>query len=114
MSRAEAITYDVSISDVSGTVSVTGTVTTDGTIGVSSYLNRMQNMKKLLLATAALLFATANANAGSITIGLELDGGVIQTFSGGASLNLGNINFGLFCAERQRCNARRLSATRRA
>ena len=51
-------------------------------------------MKKLLLATAALLLAIANANAGSITIGLELGDGVIQTFSGGASLNLGNTNFG--------------------
>ena len=39
VSRAEASTYDVSISDVSGTVSVTGTITTDGTIGVLSRSN---------------------------------------------------------------------------
>ena len=55
-------------------------------------------MKKLLLASAAVLLATTSANAGSIAIGLELDGTStapeIQTFSGGASLNLGNVNVG--------------------
>ena len=35
-------------------------------------------MKKLLLATAALLLVTASANAGSVVFGFEFDNGTIQ------------------------------------
>jgi len=40
--------------------------------------NGERKMKKLLLATAALLLATASANAGSVVFGFEFDNGTIQ------------------------------------
>jgi hypothetical protein len=53
-------------------------------------------MKKLLLATAALLLTTASANAASITVTLTEDFGSSTTFTGTDVFSMSNITFGDF------------------